>query len=101
MAERNLHVYTSAADAARACAFRAAELLTKRLSEAETVTFAISGGSTPALITLRMSRAGQAIVRVRWSPLLRASGTAVVRQHGAWTSLTVRRRGSYTLSAPY
>ena len=58
-------------------------------------------GSTPALITLRMSRAGQAIVRVRWSPLLRASGTAVVRQHGAWTSLTVRRRGSYTLSAPY
>ena len=50
MADRNLHVYTSAADAARACALRAAELLTRRLSESEIVTFAVSGGSTPALM---------------------------------------------------
>ncbi len=48
MPDVNLHVYASAADAARACALRAAELLTKRLNEAEYVTFAISGGSTPA-----------------------------------------------------
>ena len=50
MAERNLQVYASAAEAARACALRAAELLTRRLSEAEIVTFAVSGGSTPALM---------------------------------------------------
>jgi 6-phosphogluconolactonase len=50
MPDANLHVYASAAEAARACAVRAAELLTKRLSEAESVTFAISGGSTPALM---------------------------------------------------
>jgi 6-phosphogluconolactonase len=50
MPDVNLHVYASAADAARACALRAAALLTKRLSEAESVTLAISGGSTPALM---------------------------------------------------
>ena len=58
-------------------------------------------GSTPAQITLRMSRAGGTIMRVHWSPLLRASGSGVVAQHGAWISLTVRQPGSYTLSAPY
>jgi hypothetical protein len=57
-------------------------------------------GTTPAQITLRMSRAGSTVVRVRWSPLLRAAG-AVVAQHGPWTSLTVRRPGTYRLSAPY
>jgi 6-phosphogluconolactonase len=50
MPDVNLHVYASADDAARACAVRAAELLTKRLSAAELVTFAISGGSTPAMM---------------------------------------------------
>jgi hypothetical protein len=57
-------------------------------------------GSTPAEITLRMSRPGTTIVRVHWSPLLRAPG-AVVAQAGPWTSLTVRRPGRYLLSAPY
>jgi hypothetical protein len=57
-------------------------------------------GSTPAQITLRMSRPGSTVVRVRWSALLRAAG-AVVTRHGPWTSLTVRRPGIYRLSAPY
>jgi len=57
-------------------------------------------GSTPAEISLRMSRPGTTIVRVHWSPLLRAAG-AVVAQAGPWTSLTVRRSGSYVLDAPY
>ena len=56
--------------------------------------------TTPARITLRMIRAGTTIVRVHWSPLLRATG-AVVARCGPWTSLTVGRPGSYVLSAPY
>ncbi len=56
--------------------------------------------STPAQIMLRMSRPGTTIVRVRWSPLLRAAG-AVVAQAGPWTSLTARHAGTYLLSAPY
>jgi len=56
--------------------------------------------TTPAQITLRMIRAGTTIVRVHWSPLLRATG-AVVARCGPWTSLTVGRPGSYVLSAPY
>jgi hypothetical protein len=56
--------------------------------------------TTPAQITLRMSRAGTAIVRVHWSPLIRAPG-AVLARHGPWTSLTAQRPGSYVLSAPY
>jgi hypothetical protein len=56
--------------------------------------------TTPAQITLRMSRAGSTIVRVHWSPLLRAAG-AVLAQRGPWTSLTVRKPGIYRLSAPY
>ena len=50
MPDANLRVYASSAEAARACALRAAELLTKRLSAAQSVTFAISGGSTPAMM---------------------------------------------------
>ena len=57
-------------------------------------------GSTPAEMTLRMSRPGTTILRVHWSPLLRAPG-AVIAQAGPWTSLTVRRAGRYLLSAPY
>ncbi len=56
--------------------------------------------TTPAQITLRMSRPGTTIIRVHWSPLLRAGG-AVVAQHGPWTSLTVRGPGTYRLGAPY
>jgi hypothetical protein len=56
--------------------------------------------TTPAQIILRMSRPGTTIIRVHWSPLLRAAG-AVVAQHGPWTSLTVRRPGTYRLGAPY
>ena len=54
----------------------------------------------PARITLRMTRAGTTIVRVYWSPLLRAAG-AVVARRGPWTSLTARVPGRYVLSAPY
>jgi hypothetical protein len=57
--------------------------------------------TTPAEITLRMSRAGTTIVRVRWSPLLRSTGSAGLARHGTWTSLTARQPGTYTLSAPY
>ena len=57
-------------------------------------------GSTPAQITLRMTRAGTTIVRVHWSALLRAPG-AIVARHGPWTSLTARHPGRYVLSAPY
>ncbi len=56
--------------------------------------------TTPAQITLRMSRPGTTIVRVHWSPLLRATG-AILAQHGPWTSLTARRPGIYRLAAPY
>jgi hypothetical protein len=56
--------------------------------------------TTPAEVTLRMSQSGTTIVRVRWSPLLRAAG-AVVARAGPWTSLTVRHAGTYLLSAPY
>jgi hypothetical protein len=61
---------------------------------------AIVTGTTPAQITLRMTRAGTAIVRVHWSSLLRATG-AIVAQRGPWTSLTARHPGRYVLSAPY
>ncbi len=57
-------------------------------------------GTTPAQITLRMIRAGTTIVRVHWSPLLRATG-AVVARRGPWTSLTAPHPGRYVLSAPY
>jgi len=57
-------------------------------------------GTTPAQITLRMTRAGTTVVRVHWSPLLRADG-AVVARDGPWTSLTAGHPGRYVLSAPY
>ena len=58
-------------------------------------------GTTPAEITLRMRTAGTTIVRVRWSPLLRATGGGAVARHGPWTSLAVLHPGVYVLSAPY
>jgi hypothetical protein len=58
-------------------------------------------GTTPARITVRLRRAGTTIVRVRWSPMLRSTGSAVLARRGAWTSLTAPRAGTYTLSAPY
>jgi hypothetical protein len=57
--------------------------------------------TTPAQITLRVSRAGTTIVRVHWSAWLRSTGSAVLAKHGAWTSLTARQPGIYALSAPY
>jgi hypothetical protein len=57
--------------------------------------------TTPAEITLRMSQGGTTIVRVRWSPLLRGTGSARLARHGPWTSLTARQPGTYRLSAPY
>jgi len=58
-------------------------------------------GTTPAQITLRLRRPGTTIVRVRWSPRLRSTGSAALARHGAWTSLTAPRAGTYTLSARY
>jgi hypothetical protein len=57
--------------------------------------------STPATITLRMSRAGTAVVRVRWSPLLRACPGGALARHGIWTSVTMPHAGTCALSAPY
>jgi hypothetical protein len=56
--------------------------------------------STPAQITLRMSRAGTTIIKVRWSPLLRSDG-AVVSSAGPWTRLTARHAGLYELQGRY
>ena len=50
MPEANVHVYASAGEAARACAQRAAELLIKRLEDADHATLAVSGGSTPKMM---------------------------------------------------
>ena len=47
MPDANLHVYASAREAARACGQRAAELLVKRLAEADWATLALSGGNSP------------------------------------------------------
>jgi len=57
--------------------------------------------TTPAQITVRMSRAGTTVLRVRWSPLLRSTGGATVARRGEWTSLAARRAGTYILSASY
>jgi hypothetical protein len=57
-------------------------------------------GSTPAQITLHMNRAGTTIVRVHWSPLLRAAG-AVVARAGPWTSVTAHQAGTYVLQGRY
>ena len=61
---------------------------------------ATAAGTSPAHITLRMTRAGTTVVRVHWSPLLRADG-AVMARDGPWTSLTAGHPGRYVLSAPY
>jgi hypothetical protein len=57
-------------------------------------------GSTPAQITLRMSRPGATIIRVHWSPLLSAQG-AVVSRAGLWTRITARRAGTFELQGRY
>jgi hypothetical protein len=57
--------------------------------------------TTPAEIILRMARAGATVVRVRWSPFLRVTGSAILARHGEWTSLTASQPGGYALSAPY
>ena len=59
------------------------------------------GGTTPAEVTLRMSRAGSTVVRVRWSPLLRGTGGATVTRDATWTRVTMPRAGTCVLSAPY
>jgi hypothetical protein len=56
--------------------------------------------TTPAQITLHMSRAGVTIIKVHWSPLLRADG-AVVGKAGQWTRLTARHAGTYQLQGRY
>ena len=57
-------------------------------------------GTTPAAVTLRMSRAGSTVVRIRWSPLLRGTGGATVTRDGAWARVTMSRAGTCVLSAP-
>jgi hypothetical protein len=61
---------------------------------------AVVTDTTPAQITLRMSRAGTTVIRVRWSPLLTSSGAGVT-QAGPWTRVTVRHPGSYVLQGRY
>jgi hypothetical protein len=61
---------------------------------------AVVTATSPASITLRLSRPGTTIVRVHWSALLRAAG-AVVSRAGAWTRVTVRAPGSYVLTGRY
>ena len=61
---------------------------------------AVVTDTTPAQITLRMSRAGSTVVRVHWSPLLAAAG-AVVTQAGPWTRVTVGQPGSYVVQGRY
>jgi hypothetical protein len=56
--------------------------------------------STPAQITLHMTRAGTTVIRVHWSSQLRAAGATLARL-GPWTSLSARHPGRYVLSAPY
>jgi hypothetical protein len=56
--------------------------------------------STPAEITLRMSRAGTSVIKVHWSALLSANG-AVVSKAGPWTRLTARHAGTYELQGRY
>ncbi len=56
--------------------------------------------TTPAEITLQMSRAGTTVVRVYWSPHLRVAG-AQLAQDGLWTSITAGTPGIFVLSAPY
>jgi hypothetical protein len=56
--------------------------------------------STPAEITLRMSRAGTTIIKVHWSRLLSADGAAV-SEAGRWTRLTAPRPGTYELEGRY
>ena len=58
MPDANLHIYASLADAARACAQRAASLLTERLAEAPFATFAVSGGSSPTLMFRALAGSG-------------------------------------------
>jgi hypothetical protein len=57
--------------------------------------------TSPARITLWIPRAGTTLVRVRWSPLLRATAGGAVGRRGPWAGLTVRRPGTYSLTAPY
>jgi hypothetical protein len=57
--------------------------------------------TTPARITLRMTRPGTTIIRIHWSSWLRSTGGGTVARHGPWTSLTTGRPGIYSLTAPY
>jgi hypothetical protein len=61
---------------------------------------AVVVSSTPAQITLSMSQAGTTIIKVHWSPLLRANG-AIVSQAGQWTRLLARQAGVYELRGSY
>jgi len=47
MPDANVRIYATPAEAARACGQRAAELLVRRLAEADYASLALSGGSTP------------------------------------------------------
>ncbi|MFD9390013.1 hypothetical protein ACFWBB_04475 [Streptomyces sp. NPDC060000] len=53
-----------------------------------------------AELTLRMPRAGTSVVRIAYSPWLRAEG-ACVSADGPWTRLTASRAGVYRLTSDY
>ncbi|MFJ3710850.1 MULTISPECIES: hypothetical protein [unclassified Streptomyces] len=54
-----------------------------------------------AELVVRMPRAGSVTVRIAYSPWLRSSGGASVREHGEWTRLTVPGPGEYRLGSGY
>lgn len=58
-------------------------------------------GTTPAKLTVWMSRGGTTTVRVHWSKFLRVSGGGQLDRVGTWTSLTAPGPGIYVLSASY
>jgi hypothetical protein len=57
--------------------------------------------TSPAAFSVQLTRPGTTVVRVHWSPLLRASGGARLARHGPWTALTAVRAGTYSVTAPY
>jgi hypothetical protein len=57
--------------------------------------------TSPASIRLWMGHRGTTVIRVYWSPLLRAGPGATLARRGMWTSLTARRPGYYTVFARY
>ncbi|MBD0745381.1 hypothetical protein [Streptomyces sp. CBMA152] len=61
----------------------------------------VAVGGDDASLVVRMPRAGSAVVRIAYSPWLRATGGACVARDGEFVRLTVPRAGEYRLESPY